>query len=177
MKIIFMGRWAAERLRLPDKYVTISITDPGSRPAVLTDPACVAVLRLEFHDLAERPSWPGSDGLVLFTPEMAAQVAAFAERWRSAVSRIVVHCEAGISRSCAVASALALYFTGDDTRQREAGCPNALVYRLMLEAFGVKNAGAVCARVLPARAQDGGRMGDEDGGRWPGPTGRRWRDE
>ena len=177
MKITFMGRWAAERLRLPDKYVLVSITDPGSRPAALHDPACVAVLRLEFHDLAERPSWPGSDGLVLFTPAMAAQVAAFAERWRDAVSRIVVHCEAGISRSCAVASALARHFTGDDTRQREAGVPNRLVYRLMLEALKVPGAADICAKVLPARAQEVDRMRDEDSGLWAGLTGRRWRDE
>ncbi|MFI5340708.1 MAG: hypothetical protein ACHQ7N_12830 [Candidatus Methylomirabilales bacterium] len=159
MRLTFMGRGAAERLRLADKYVMVSITDPGSRPAALHDPACVAVLRLEFHDLDELPGFGGA--FVLFTPEMAAQVAAFVEQWRDDVSRIVVHCEAGISRSCAVASALALYFTGDDTRERQSGCPNALVYKLMTEALKVEGAADVCAKGRAVRTM---------GHVWPGPV-------
>jgi protein-tyrosine phosphatase len=53
---------------------------------------------------------------------------------RAEIERIIVHCDAGVSRSAAVGAALARAFSGDDAeffagRYR----PNVRVYRTLLE--------------------------------------------
>ncbi len=71
----------------------------------------------------------------LFSAEQAAEIWSFVRAHRDDVERIVVHCDAGMSRSPAVAAALSRALTGDDSdffggRYR----PNMRVYRLLLDA-------------------------------------------
>ena len=82
--------------------VCISIGDPNSEPVPLSG-KFAGVLRLAFSDIAT-PSPFESHGL--FATEHARAIIDFVDRWRD-VDRIVVHCLAGLSRSPAVALAIA----------------------------------------------------------------------
>jgi len=91
----------------------ISITDPRSNPASIGLPES-RILRLQFHDLRteqidvvksinkDKSDWP-----ILFDESHANQINDFINEDDEIV---IIHCEAGISRSPAVAAALALKF-------------------------------------------------------------------
>jgi protein-tyrosine phosphatase len=57
------------------------------------------------------------------------------EKFYDAVSLIVVQCEAGISRSAAIAAALANIYLGDDEPYFRTSMPNMLVYRTILRTY------------------------------------------
>lgn len=82
--------------------VAISILSPGRRAAAL-HPAIDDTLRLFFHDgVAHADPHPAT---VLFCAEQARSVVDFLRRHhlRSEKLHLLIHCEAGISRSAAVA--------------------------------------------------------------------------
>jgi hypothetical protein len=64
------------------------------------------------------------------------------------VDDIVVHCEAGVSRSAGVAAAIGMFLNNDDSFIFNDGryCPNNTCYRKVMEAFGLKNDGSVFAQ-------------------------------
>lgn len=114
-------------------HVIISITSGVEDVARLrTNEHCRGILRLSFPD-ADVASDRFTDA-DLFSKHHARQVWDFVLRHRDAVKRVVVHCDAGISRSPAVAAALARALGGDDA-EFFAGKyqPNMRVYRLVLE--------------------------------------------
>ncbi|MBP1682148.1 MAG: hypothetical protein H6Q35_2487 [Proteobacteria bacterium] len=82
--------------------VAISILSPG-RCAAALHPAIDDILRLYFHDgVARADRHPGT---VLFCAEQAQSVVDFLRRHhtRAPAQHLLIHCEAGISRSAAVA--------------------------------------------------------------------------
>jgi predicted protein tyrosine phosphatase len=95
-----LSREAAERYEPSGVEVCISIGDPGAAPAQLSR-AFVAVLRLAFNDIVADPA-PAD---VLFAAEHAGDVLRFVKQWPH-VERIIVHCNAGVSRSPGVALGL-----------------------------------------------------------------------
>jgi len=115
-------------------HVVISITSsPEDVARLRTREPCRGVLRLSFPD-ADAPSEIFAEG-DLFSPTMAVQIWDFVLHHMADIERIVVHCDAGMSRSPAVAAALARVLVGDDAeyfggRYR----PNMRVYRMVLEA-------------------------------------------
>jgi predicted protein tyrosine phosphatase len=75
------------------------------------------------------------DEATLFSREQATQIWDMVLAHRAELERIVVHCDAGMSRSPAVAAALARVLNEDDAtffagRYR----PNMRVYKVMLDA-------------------------------------------
>lgn len=75
--------------------------------------------------------------LVLFTPENAKAILEFTKFYLSKVELVAVNCEAGISRSSAIAGALSKIFNNTDEYFFKNYCPNSLVYRTILEVhFG-----------------------------------------
>lgn len=102
-----LSRAEAERLPSLPTFAIISITTPGRPPAALNDVA--HLLRLSFEDvdflnseLSSRARVKLSDA---FTAKQAAEVRQFAESLPDAVHTVVIHCEGGYSRSCAIALA------------------------------------------------------------------------
>jgi protein-tyrosine phosphatase len=89
---------------------------------------------LAFHDLGENAPPEYQNGL--FTDEQAAQIVAFVKA-SDPTTTILVNCEAGVSRSAAVAAALAKFFNGDDSLMFKKACPNMFVFRKMLNALGI----------------------------------------
>lgn len=128
-------RTAGERL------CVVSINTPG-RPLRF---------RAEYHNIlsigfddADRYPPPGETHVianpVLFTDEQATEVCEFvAGEVEDDVQRILVHCDAGVSRSAGMAAALAKFYTGDDMWFFRHKRPNMLVYRLMMNALGDGN--------------------------------------
>jgi predicted protein tyrosine phosphatase len=110
-------------------HIVISITSAASDVArVRRSPSCRDVLRLVFADIES----PVPD-VEMFDRAMADRVWAFFERHRAAVESVLVHCDAGRSRSPAIAAALARAITGDDSEFFRRYEPNRHVYRLMME--------------------------------------------
>ena len=117
----------------------ISITDPDAPVADIVGRSdAMKVRRVQFHDvdldIEER-----FGQYVAMTPEQAKNLVEF---WREnmEVDLLAVHCEAGISRSAAVAAACAvLSGQSDEEFFEKPYIPNRHVYNLMLEVAGLTN--------------------------------------
>ena len=80
--------------------VCISISDPDAPPARVSS-RFAAVLRLNFNDVTER----GEPSDILFAQDHAREITKFLDHWPDA-ARVMVHCNAGVSRSPGVALGL-----------------------------------------------------------------------
>lgn len=115
-------------------HIVISITSSLEDLARLPENAsCLGVLRLAFPDAAAASDLHAED--TLFSHEQAIDVWRFVRQHLDGIERIVVHCDAGMSRSPALAAALSKVLCGDDAqffggRYR----PNERVYRMVLDA-------------------------------------------
>ena len=99
----------------------------------------VAILNLEFMDA----DCPGNNDVYgnpttisdLMSDKDAKTVVDFVEQYKD--KRILVHCDAGISRSSAVVAAILKHYTGNDDMIFDSRRynPNRWVYRKVLEAF------------------------------------------
>ena len=145
MEITAMSRAAAMRYCGQKHSVSaaiISISDPNM--VYTTSPYCTPenrvtdILPLSFCD-ADRPGKDvygnETDGSDLMSDEDARIVALFVQRHLD--DRIIVHCDAGISRSAGVAAAISKHFTGDDSEFFCSGQyrPNMWCYRKTLTAL------------------------------------------
>ena len=116
MELSVLSREAVERYEPGGVEICISISDPAA-PAAELSPRFAAVLRLAFNDIVA-VECPAD---VLFSPDHAAAVVEFVERWSHA-DRLVVHCHAGQSRSPGIALGLCDRF-GWPAEPLEAGYP------------------------------------------------------
>lgn len=139
MDFVVLGRAHVELEAFTPKrqHVTISITDPATKNGVgygeanlFPSEQRLDTLRLEFYDITESTGhyYPVSK-------EQAQQIVDFIKEWKDKVKLIVVHCEAGISRSAAVAAALSKWLNNEDLFFFENFCPNSVVYNYVLESI------------------------------------------
>ncbi len=139
MEFIVLSRENASNFsyRVKKDCVFISITDPrlGDNP-IFRNPHIKATLRLKFDDV------DGNHDKLLFdeipmSKTQAKEIADFVIEWKNKVELIVVHCEAGISRSAGVCAAIMKYITNDDMQifGNCYYCPNMFCYRLVLNAL------------------------------------------
>jgi predicted protein tyrosine phosphatase len=132
MEISVLPRFIVERGFCSEyPYVLISITDPRQTPANLPeDPYRKDVLRLEFHDLTEPlPGYPE-----VFAEEHAQKIVTFLRDvpWDT---HVIVHCEAGVSRSAGVAAGIAQWRNCDKEQfYKHPYHPNPLVVRILSRA-------------------------------------------
>jgi predicted protein tyrosine phosphatase len=107
------------------------VTEDGNWPEISAANR-VDLLQLSFADAI----YPDSTGLlVLFGEEDAHRILDFVKAVWDRIDLLMVHCEAGISRSSAIAAVVSRIYYGDDapfvlSRLYE---PNPLVYRIMVE--------------------------------------------
>lgn len=144
------GLWAAET-------AVISVTDPSvrgvseNRASIRVDSNVVGFLRLQFHDLDPesdpRLRAPGAElawaheghaGPQWMAPEQAGAVCDFWRAMRPLAQRMVVHCEAGISRSAGIVAAFCVMEGVDDAWVYRAHVPNAHVKSSILRAWATK---------------------------------------
>ena len=85
------------------------------------------VLRLWFDDV--------ESGQDCIQNEDAEKIKRFVEAHKE--DQIIIHCDAGISRSAGIAAALMKYYNGDDSSifDNPRYCPNMLCYRTMLNVL------------------------------------------
>ena len=146
MKITVMSRENAVRYcheQHEERTVIISISDPyyiySTAPFTSRTNGVAGVLRLRFAD-ADHVAGTDVYGRTayandLMSDEDAKNVISFLKRYPR--SNVIVHCDAGISRSSGVAAALMKYFNGDDSEIFDSGRyrPNMWCYRKMLNAL------------------------------------------
>jgi len=138
-EIVVLSREDAERHEPTGREVCVSISDPGAEPARLS-PRFASVLRLSFNDVTER----GDPSDILFAREHARAITEFLDGWPD-VERVVLHCNAGVSRSPGVALGLS-DLRGWATAQLERTHPgwNRLVRTVMNQ---------LAASVAPAKSR------------------------
>ena len=112
-KFTITSRPGLRRLQYAERYAVISITDFLSKPAYIHDkPGKKAVLRLQFDDVKSESGTAGPYHYC--TPDHADAICRFVKRVYDQVDQIVVHCEAGVSRSAAIACTLAELIEGSN---------------------------------------------------------------
>ena len=135
MQFFVYSRRALEAVQPHDvPHVIISITSGAEDVARFrANEHCRGILRISFPD-AEVASEKFADA-DLFSRRHARQIWDFVLIHRDSVQRIVIHCDAGVSRSPAVAAALARTLGGDESEFFTGKYhPNMRVYRLLVES-------------------------------------------
>jgi len=115
-------------------HIIVSISTPEAPPAdFITNENTLGVLRMWFYDL-DRVIEGYNDHLEpgMFQPSQAKEILDFVNAHPSA-ERFIVHCDAGMSRSPAVAAALSKILVGEDDGFFKQYHPNMRVYRTILE--------------------------------------------
>lgn len=101
----------------------------------------IAILSLSFDDIEfDGKEFFGNRKMISFTQDMANLARAFIQEGLEDGRSIIFQCEAGISRSAAMAAATARFFgrPWEDLQFFQNYIPNRLVYRLMLQSFSEK---------------------------------------
>lgn len=88
------------------------------------------VLYLKFDDVEK-----GEPNCI--TTEDAKKIVKFINTVNKDIEQIIVHCEAGVSRSAGICAAIMKYLTGDDSEifDNSKYCPNITCYRTVLNEF------------------------------------------
>ena len=116
-------------------FAIISIYSTGDKPAKLPiTNNCRGAIRLEFDDISK--SIPNcSKELTLFNEDLAKRIINFYNKIKNKIDYVLVNCDAGISRSSAVAAALAKISGQDDSEFFKKYLPNMYVYNKILEVY------------------------------------------
>ncbi|KKN91184.1 hypothetical protein LCGC14_0220500 [marine sediment metagenome] len=111
----------------------ISVTDPDEPTAFLGsyENRNDFVLRLQFHDLDK--IWPQLKEVTYFDNIMAASIIQFVHKNKH-VNHIIVHCEAGVSRSPAIAAVICEHFDIQHTFFKRYQ-PNKMVFSVLKTMF------------------------------------------
>ena len=145
MNVTVMSRWDAVFYCYNDHAeptVMISISDPhmqyAAAPFCSEENRVLQILSLCFADADQPgPDIYGYDAKVedLMRDEDAAQVAELLRTYPD--TDVIVHCDAGISRSAGIAAAILKHTTGDDSSIFENGLydPNLWCYQKTLQAL------------------------------------------
>jgi len=133
MKILVTDRESIEQgFLIRSSYALISIRDSDASSArVPKSTALRGVLHLAFDDAEPSQTMPLPPEITVMTPAQARQIWRFVGRYQREVGAFVVHCHQGMSRSPAVAAALAIYLGQSDKPFWRDYSPNLHVYRLL----------------------------------------------
>ena len=137
MQFLVHDRESIERgIVVKTAYVLISIRDPD-RPEVRVrrSAGMLDALFLAFHDAEPVSGSKLPNQIRLMQPDDATKIWDFAQQYRSEAGTIVCHCEQGMSRSPAVAIALAEALDGDADAIRAESQPNQYVYELLRDTI------------------------------------------
>ena len=117
-----------------ETHIIVSISTPRDRAArIATNDKTLGIVRLWFHDLDRYVEECMADiKHELFQPSQADMILDLLDKHPDA-ELFVVHCDAGLSRSPAVAAAISKITTGEDQEYFKRYHPNMLVYRTILE--------------------------------------------
>lgn len=144
MNISVLNKTNAERLSFNDfssDKVIISIRTPDDEQAVfnLENNSIKDVLYLSFYDVSTETQ-DIFKGYPAMTDEDALKIKKFVLKWKDKVDTIIVHCDAGISRSAGVAAGILDGLDQDSSLifDNNRYLPNSLCYRKTLNAFKIE---------------------------------------
>lgn len=140
MKITVMNKQSAERYAMEQQCVrtiVISIASCGCSEAFIIPNKFNKIVDVKFVHFNDTDSKAFTDGGI--NSLTAREIKEFVDKHIEAddFNEIIVHCEAGRSRSAGVAAALMVYLNNDDSAIFNSGMynPNMLVYRTMLNVL------------------------------------------
>ena len=125
----------SESYRLKVPTLIISITDPLSTLNTFSQNRnIVSICRVQFDDVTRENAGPDD---ILMRVQDAQKIRDYVRAYADKVECIIVHCEAGISRSAGVMAAIQKYLLGDDSEIFNSNLylPNEHCYRLMTSAL------------------------------------------
>ncbi len=145
-RVLFVGKHAAEsNMPWPD-WAVISITDFDGYGTADIKKGWHSILRVAFHDVD--PARTSDEPDVEMTADHARQIVEFVRNLPTDVKGVMVHCQAGVSRSAAVAKWIAgefrIPFDGRYDRY------NRHVYKLLVEVGKAKKTQNVSAFAVSA---------------------------
>ena len=128
-QIVVLNRVEAEEFDCPYAWGCISIANTEQDFAEIPDENRVALLQLAFADITTPLA-----GYQLFHDDQAHDILDFITNYWNEIETLLVHCDAGISRSSAVAAAIARLKFNDESEFLESPFePNPRVYRILRE--------------------------------------------
>jgi predicted protein tyrosine phosphatase len=128
-QIVVLSAVEAEDFECEDRWACISIATTEDTFIRIRKRRRRALLQIAFADCCE--SLPG---LILFDTDHAHDILDFVTQYWKRIDTLMVHCEAGISRSAAVAAAIARLKLRDESEFfEEPYIPNHFIYRTLLE--------------------------------------------
>lgn len=134
-EIVVLPKRAIPEIDTPLNWAMISIATYKDHWPEYNEENCKKVLRLAFHDADPKSTVNPchAKGDDLFTEARAHMIIDFVEEVKDEIDMLVVHCEAGVSRSPAIAAVIAkILFNDDSTFFKAPFTPNMHVYRVML---------------------------------------------
>ena len=128
-EIVVLGRIDAEAFEYSYPWACISIAStPDDFPNISKDNR-TGLLQLAFADIVHP-----TEGFILFHDDQAHDILDFVTHKWDSIDTLMVHCHAGISRSAAVAAAIARLKWEDESEfVEEPYDPNPRVYRILRE--------------------------------------------
>lgn len=136
-KFTVMSRAEARKTsfkQMKEKTIIVSITDVVSEKNRFNRQSnLIGVCDVKFDDVEK-----GGENCI--TKNDAMKIIDFIDRFYSEADHIIVHCEAGVSRSAGACAAIMLMYDGNDMPifENPKFCPNMTVYRTIIEAFQEK---------------------------------------
>lgn len=113
-----------------ERFGIISVSTPDEdNISIMYKRGLISILHLKFADM---------DNELGITDKQVNQIVDHVLTWnKMGVENIIVHCDAGISRSAGIAAAILKYLTGDDSQifNNSKYIPNMKCYRKVLNAF------------------------------------------
>lgn len=130
--IVVMSREKAKKFKCEDNWAAISVSSKSDMFPELDASKRQGLLQLCFDDISFPHTIP--KGLKLFNLELAREVVDFVNLHENNIETLLVHCEAGLSRSPAIAAAISEIFEiGSAEFYFEKYMPNILVYKILME--------------------------------------------
>ena len=141
MDVIVLNKAKAQKLSYDDfssNKVIISIKTPDDEQAVFNpnNDSIKDILYLSFYDVSTETQ-DIFKGYPAMTDDDALNIKDFVLKWKDRVDIIIVHCDAGVSRSAGVAAGILDGLDQDCSRIFDSNryLPNSLCYRKTLNAF------------------------------------------
>lgn len=143
IKFVVSSRRLAKEKTFDQPWAAIQVATYDDWPN-LNKVKNVGILRLTFSDANGKsdrdvPMVASDDDIVLFNEKQANCILDFFENVQNKIEVLLVHCEAGVSRSPAIAAALSKLYYGDDTRFFANYTPNSFVYNSIIKAYNKRN--------------------------------------
>jgi predicted protein tyrosine phosphatase len=138
MNFLVLSRWKVERgyADLTEPNIIISITNPDSPSISLTtNKYRLAKLQLSFWDSHPKHEHDMQIDAYMFNTAYAKRIWKFYTQHKDKISTVVVNCEGGISRSSAIAAALAKGIGQPDDDFFLRYYPNSYVYYTLLKTI------------------------------------------